>query len=301
MIYPLPFPANKLTRCLVNHPGKYLFLIQGHMNLKYSTISIKIKQFVLFFLITISSIVNLYPQADGLRSRWELKDFAIDLNKLVTQPSQLWVGSGYTTVNPVLGSVLGTADIISPPISGRNFSFKAMFVVNGDTIRDQFVWGSKTNNILYTGGTWQPDRIIRRGIYHRMHASGLISFELIAHLIPLADKSGFLSRYHIKNLASGKLEISLIPILDPGKPSVIPLKNWGFMPPPWGYSSAPLGYSPPVETISVTKTGKNEWSTDKIKLRLYLEGDKLTIDAGQTKTGYVGVVLSDAASAAPVS
>ncbi|HTF30993.1 MAG TPA: hypothetical protein VK625_19190 [Flavitalea sp.] len=270
------------------------------MNLKYSIISIKLKRFILFFLTTISFIVNLYPQADGLRSGWELKDFAIDLNKLVTQPSQLWVGSGYTTVNPVLGSVLGTADIMSPPISGRNFSFKAMFVVNGDTIRDQFVWGSKTDNILYTGGTWQPDRIIRRGIYHRMHTSGLISFELTSHLIPLADRSGFLSRYQIKNLASGKLEISLIPILDPGKPSVIPLKDWGFMPPPWGYSSAPFGYSPPVETIAVTRTGNNEWSTDKIKIRLFLEDDKLTIDAGKAKTGYVAVVLSDAASTAPI-
>ncbi|HTE26727.1 hypothetical protein [Flavitalea sp.] len=271
------------------------------MNLKYSLVFIASKRVTFSFLTAIAFTVNLYAQADGLRSGWQLKDFAIDLNKLVTPQAQLWVGSGYTTVNPVLGSILGTADIMSPPISGRNFSFKAIFVANGDTIRDQFVWGSRTNNILYTGGTWQPDRIIRRGIYHRMHSNGLISFEITSHLIPLADRSGFMLRYEVRNLADKKLVLSLVPLLDPGKPSVIPLKDWGFMPPPWGYSPAPFGYSPPAESIKVTKTGNNEWSTDKIKLNLFQEGNNLSIDPHTGKTGYVAVVFSDVASAAPVS
>ena len=260
------------------------------MNSKYSILSIAAKRCMLFSLALVSFIINLYAQP-----RWQLKDFAIDLNKLVTQPVQLWVGSGYTTVNPVLGSVLGTADVMSPPISGRNFSFKALFVANGDTIRDQFVWGSKPNNILYTGGTWQPDRIVRRGIYHRMHADGLISFEIISHLIPLADRSGFMIRYEVRNMATKKLTLALIPLLDPGKPSLIPLKNWGFTPPAWGYSPAPYGYSPPVEPIMITKSGNNEWSTDKIKLNLFREGNNMVIDTGERQTGYVAVVFSDKA------
>jgi hypothetical protein len=144
---------------------------------------------LLFSLVAVSSTGMGYAQSGAAQSRWKLSDFAIDLNKLVTLPGHLWVGSGYTTVNPVLGSVLGTADIMSPPLAGRNFSLKALLIANGDTIRDQFVWGSKINNVLYTGGTWQPDRITRRGIYNRQHAKGIISFEIVSHLIPFADKS----------------------------------------------------------------------------------------------------------------
>lgn len=250
------------------------------------------------FLVMMSLVINIAAQPQRAKPQWKLSDFSIDLNKLVTPAAQLWVGSGYTTVNPVLGSVLGTADLMSPPISGRNFSFKAMFVANGDTIRDQFVWGSRPNNILYTGGSWQPDRIIRRGIYHRSHTSGVISFEIISHLVPLADRSGFIIRYQVRNLGDKKLQLSLIPIVDPGKPSTIPLKEWGFVPPPWGSAPAPYGFLPPTETITVTKTGSNEWSTDKIKLKMYLESTDLAIEPGIGKTGYIGFVFSDKTAAA---
>lgn len=227
------------------------------------------------------------------QAKWQLKDFAIDLNKLVTPASQLWVGSGYTTVNPVLGSVLGIADIMSPPISGRNFSFEALFVANGDTIQDRFVWGSKPNTILYTGGIWQPDRIIRRGIYHRMHSSGLISFEITSHLIPFADRSGFMIRYEVKNLTDRKLTLTLIPKVDPGKPVLYPLKKWGFMLPPWGNSQAPYGYPLPTDSIIVTQTGSNEWSTDKVKLRLFGEENNVAIQPNESETGYIGVIFSN--------
>src|SRR6202000_2446175 len=148
--------------------------------------------FIIFLLVLV--FTNLRAQTV---SRWRLSDFAIDLNKLLTPAAQLWVGSGYCTVNPVQGSVLGTADLLSPPIAGRDLFLEALFIANGDTIRDRFVWGSKPNNILYTGGIWQPDRIIRRGIYHRMHARGPISFEIVSQLIPLADRSGYMIRYEV--------------------------------------------------------------------------------------------------------
>ncbi|HEY4205799.1 MAG TPA: hypothetical protein VGM31_03260, partial [Puia sp.] len=164
-------------------------------------------------------------------ARWKLSDFAIDLNKLLTPPAQLWVGSGYCTVNPVPGSVLGTADLMSPPISGRGLSLEALFIANGDSIRDRFVWGSKPNNILYTGGNWQPDQVIRRGIYHRMHPGGPISFVIVSHLIPLADRAGFMIRYEVKNLGTSRLDLKMIPLLRPGRPSVQPLKKWGFIAP----------------------------------------------------------------------
>jgi hypothetical protein len=227
------------------------------------------------------------------REGWRLSDLAIDLNKLVTPANQLWVGSGYTTVNPVLGSVLGVADVLSPPFSGRNFLLKALFVANGDTIRDQFVWGSKPDNILYTGGSWQPDRVIRRGTYHRRHAGGVISFEIVTYLIPLADRMGFMIRYEVKNRASAPLAIRMIPSVDPGYPSVIPLKDWGFMPPPWGTSPAPYGFSPPTRSIVVNGSGETQWNTDEVKGRLYQEGGDVVIDSGERKTGYVGVLFSE--------
>lgn len=200
--------------------------------------------------------------------KWQLKDFAIDLNSLVTPPGHLWVGSGYTSVNPVLNSVLGVGDVMSPPVSGHGFKFEARFVVNGDTIRDHFVWGSKVRNILYTGGQWQPDRIIRRGTYHRMHEGGLISFEINSHLIPLADRAGFLIRYEVKNRTAVNMDVAMIPLINTGKPAAYPLKEWGFMPP------------------------ADPQKNDIVKVNVLQEGQRLNIAPQQSQTGYVGVVFA---------
>ena len=201
------------------------------------------------------------------QSKWQLSDFAIDLNRLVTPPNHLWVGSGYTSVNPVLNSVLGVGDVMSPPVSGHGFKFEALFIANGDTIRDHFVWGGKVRNILYTGGQWQPDRIIRRGTYHRMHAGGLISFEIRSHLIPLADRSGFLIRYEVKNRTSAPLDLAMVPLITTGKPAAYPLKEWGFMPP------------------------ADPRNNDTVKVNVLQEGQHLDIAPQQSRTAYVAVVL----------
>ncbi len=256
---------------------------------------------VLTALVAMTIISNSFAQSGSSFPKWQLTDFAIDLNKLLTPAPQLWVGSGYTTVNPVIGSVLGTADVMSPPISGRNLSLEALFIVNGDTIRDRFTWGSKPNSILYTGGTWQPDQIIRRGIYHRMHAGGLLSFEVVSHLIPFADRPGYMIRYAVRNLGAERITVTCIPLINPGKPSLIPLNKWGFSTPPWGSSPTPYGYSPPTEVISVTRDSKNEWSTDKLKLHLYQDGSDLTIGPDEEKSGCIGLVFSDKAAALPES
>lgn len=209
------------------------------------------------------------------QSRWQLADFAIDLNRLVSPPAHLWVGSGYTSVNPVLNSVLGVGDVMSPPVSGHGFKFEARFVANGDTIRDHFVWGGKVRNILYTGGQWRPDRVIRRGTYHRMHAGGLISFEINSHLIPLADRAGFLIRYEIKNRTAAPLDITMVPLINAGKPAVYPLKEWSFMPP----------YDPQKK--------------DTVQVNVWQEGQRLNIAPQQRRTAYVAVVFAKNGSAAP--
>ena len=250
------------------------------------------KHLLLFYLFIVSLAAAAFAQSGTTKPRWQLSDFAIDLNKLITRPDQLWVGSGFTTVNPVLGSVLGTADIMSPPLAGRNCAFNVTMVANGDTIRDKFVWGSKPNNILYTGGTWQPDRIVRRGIYHRMHTSGLISFEIVSYLVPLADQSGYIIRYGIRNKSENKLTLQVIPSFDPGKPNWLPLNTWAFVTPPWGYSPAPYGYLPPTDTITVSQTAANEWSTDKVKLKLYQENNQAIIAENETATGGFAVMLA---------
>ena len=209
------------------------------------------------------------------QSRWKLADFAVDLNGLVTPPGHLWVGSGFTSVNPVLNSVLGVGDVMSPPVSGRGFKFEARFIANGDTIRDHFVWGSKVRNILYTGGQWQPDRITRRGTYHRMHEQGLISFEINSHLIPLADRPGFLIRYEVKNRAAVALNLDMIPLITEGKPAVYPLKEWGFMPP--------------------GEAGNG----DPVKVKVLQEGQRLDIAPQQSKTAYIAVVFTKDTPSAP--
>lgn len=256
------------------------------MNSKNYRLSMFNKQ-TFSLLAAIFCMINVFGQ-----SQWQLKDFAIDLNKLITPANQLWVGSGFTTVSPVLGSVLGTADVMSPPISGRNFSFKALFIANGDTINDQFVWGSAPKNILYTGGSWQPDQIVRRGIYHRMHENGLISFEIISHLIPFADKTGFMIRYEVKNKGDQNLTLKMLPLVDPGKPSFVLLKDWTFAVPRWGSLPAPYGYPPPKDVINVTKNGIDDWSTNDVKIRFFQDKTDMSIGFNEQKTGYVGVEFS---------
>lgn len=205
--------------------------------------------------------------------KWQLSDFAIDLNRLITPPGHLWVGSGYTSVNPVLNSVLGVGDVMSPPVSGHGFKFEALFIANGDTIRDHFVWGGKVRNILYTGGQWQPDRIMRRGTYHRMHAGGLISFEINSHLIPLADRPGFLIRYEVKNRTAAALNLVMTPLITTGKPAAYPLKEWGFMPP------------------------ADPQNKDTVKVNVLQEGQRLNIAPQQRSTGYIAVVFANDANA----
>ncbi|KAA2245685.1 hypothetical protein F0L74_06945 [Chitinophaga agrisoli] len=219
---------------------------------------------VLLILLIIYSGARLMAQ-----SKWQLSDFAIDLNRLVTPPNHLWVGSGYTSVNPVLSSVLGVGEVMSPPISGHGFKFEALFIANGDTIRDHFVWGGKVRNILYTGGFWQPDRIIRRGTYHRMHAGGLISFEINSHLIPLADKPGFLIRYEVRNRTTTPLQLSMTPLITTGKPAVYPLREWGFMPP------------------------ADPANNDTVPVKVLQEGQRLNIAPQQSQTAYVAVVFTN--------
>lgn len=199
--------------------------------------------------------------------KWQLSDFSIDLNRLMTPPDHLWVGSGYTTVNPVLNAVLSVGNVMSPPVSGHGFKFEALFIANGDTIRDQFVWGSKIRNILYTGGQWQPDRVIRRGTYHRMHESGLISFEINSNLIPLADRAGFLIRYEIKNRAATPLDIHMKPLITKGKPARYPLKDWGFMPP------------------------ADAQNNDTVAVNTYQEEGHLKLAPGESKTSYAAVLF----------
>ena len=205
--------------------------------------------------------------------KWQLSDFAIDLNGLVTPPGHLWVGSGYTSVNPVLNSVLGVGDVMSPPVSAHGFKFEALFIANGDTIRDHFVWGGKVRNILYTGGQWQPDRILRRGTYHRMHAGGLISFEINSQLIPLADRSGFLIRYEVKNRTAAALNLVMTPLITSGKPAAYPLKEWGFMPP------------------------ADPQNKDTVKVNVLQEGQLLNIAPQQRATAYIAVVFGGDANA----
>jgi hypothetical protein len=42
-----------------------------------------------------------------------------------------------------------------------------------------------------------------------------------------------------------------------------------------------------------TKTGNNEWSTDKVRLKFYQEGAKATIATNAAATGALAVVLAE--------
>lgn len=207
---------------------------------------------------------------------WRPTDFALPLPRNFGNPNQLFVGSGFTTVAPRFGTVAGVGGFFSPPLAATGFELGVFFEINGRRVGDTGrPW---LDSLLYAGGQWQPDRLVRRGTFHRLWPEGLVSLGLRTDLVPLADQPGFLLKISVTNRTDRPLRVGVVPQVGAGRPARVPLDRWGFTPQAGREEARPL--SP------------GRWGNAEATLALSQSDSVKTVGAGQTAIWYLGVTLA---------
>lgn len=247
----------------------------------------RIRKLLITSLLMLAALTGSNAQPDkkivieeGTRNRkYSLEDLSLDLNSCLSPPNHLWVMSGWSTVNPVSNTVMGVGECIGPPLAGRDFRLSLTIEANGHPVKDIGSVGKGDVGLLYSGGRWRPDRIIRNGTYHFLVNKDLISFAVKSELIPLFGRTGFLLKVTLKNRTEKSMKIRLLPDVSPGKPSVNPLNNWNFGQPPKGNDAK--------------SEGDNHWSNETVNIDLFEESQDMEILANESKVAYLAIVFSE--------
>ena len=219
-----------------------------------------------FFIILI-----FYPFLTFGSDKFQLEDFSIQLEQITSDPSHIWVSSGYTTVNPKHHTIFGVNDFFSPPFAARRFNLKISMLADSNIISDDGSIGKGDVGLLYAGGTWFPYKIIRYGTYHHLKDGKLISLGITSELIPLFGHAGFIEKITVKNRASTPVDLKLLPELVPGNPGVEGLSQWGFGVP-----------QPNVrQAISVDF---DRWANKSVNVGLYRENETAMLVPGKSMT-----------------
>jgi len=211
--------------------------------------------------------------------KYTLQDFSLNLNACLSPPNHIWVMSGWSTVNPVSNTVTGVGEFAGPPLACRDFKLTMTFEANGHPVKDIGSTGKRDVGLLYSGGTWKPDRIIRNGTYHYIVNDDLISFSVISELIPLYNKTGFLLKMTLQNRTEKPMKIRVLPEIYPGKPSFISFDKWNFGQPPKGDDAV-------NEAI-------NHWSNGKVDIDLFDYNKVMNIPAGESMISCLAVVITE--------
>jgi hypothetical protein len=220
--------------------------------------------------------------------KFKLNDFAIRLEQLTSAPNHVWVNSGYTTVNPKALSVMGVNDFYSPPLGAKGFNFSVSIKADSISINDGPDYGKGDVGLLYSTGTWFPDKIVRTGTYHHLKGNQLYSFSVKSELIPLIGKSGFMEKIIITNRSDHDVQIQINSAVQPGDLINEPLSKWGFGIGRWKAPAA-------------TQDGNNKWENDRTKIALYEEINSASIKPNQTIIFYVAVVAENIKNDLPSS
>lgn len=240
---------------------------------------------VILTVILLNARCGSNVSASGIEApgyKYSLDDLSFNLNSSLAPANHLWVMSGWSTVTPLPNTVMGTGECIGPPLAGMNFRMTVALEANGHSIPDNGSTGKGDVGLLYSGGKWRPDRIIRNGTYHYFVDGSLISFSVRSELVPLFSRTGFLIKIVIGNRTGSNLKMKLNPAVIPGKPSVQPLSNWSYVRPPEGR-----------EAGQVTD---RSWSNGDVNIDL-LEGvTGSVINPGGSYTFYMAVVFSEGGS-----
>jgi hypothetical protein len=229
---------------------------------------------LIFFSVLMFIVTNL-KAAD----KYKLEDFSLNLNSCLTPPNHLWVSSGWSTVNPISTTVMGAGDCIGAPFAGRDFKLFVTLEANGHLIKDVGSTGKGDVGLLFQGGQWQPDKIIRKGTYNYLIDNNIISFGVQSELIPLYNRTGFIVKCSIRNRSWNILKIKVSPEITPGNPNYIPLNSWT--------------YGQPGAGEAATSKGDGIWSNNKVKIALFTEELTFDIPANMSHTSYIAVTFTE--------
>lgn len=219
-------------------------------------------------------------QAALAAGKFKLEDFSIRLEKVLSAPNHIWVNSGYTTVNPKNLSVMGVNDFFSPPFGTKGFNFLVSLKADSIMIPDGPDYGKGDVGLLYSAGTWYPDKISRTGTYHHFKGNLLYSFSVKSELIPLFGKSGFMEKITVTNRSDHSVNLNLNIALNPGELLNEPLSKWGYSLFRW---TAPAANS----------EGNNIWQNEKTKITLFKQAEAANLKQNQTHTFYTAVIIAD--------
>lgn len=163
---------------------------------------------------------------------YALDDFAFDLRRAVP-PAEIWVGSGTGTVSQLPGTVCGVGGWFAPPLAAPDSRLTISLEVDGQRVIDLARPGAGNRGLLPAGGTWRPDRIVRRGTYHQ-YADGLTSLAVESTLTPSHGSPGYVLTLRIRNRSGNTHELTVVPELAATQAHQVPLSEWGWVPPAAG-------------------------------------------------------------------
>lgn len=163
---------------------------------------------------------------------YALDDFAFDLRRAVP-PAEIWVGSGTGTVSQLSGTVCGVGGWFAPPLAAPDSRLTISLEVDGQRVVDLARPGAGNRGLLPAGGTWRPDRIVRRGTYHQ-YADSLTSLAVESTLTPCHGSPGYVLTLRIRNRSGNTHEITVCPELAATQAREVPLSEWGWVPPAAG-------------------------------------------------------------------
>lgn len=220
---------------------------------------------------------------------YQCKDFSADLRKCTVPWSYIWVNSGYSTCAPLKETVLGVKGCFAPPFAAGDTELSFTLEADRHSIEDTGNKGKEDCGLLYAGGTWQPDKILRKGTYHYMVGERLISLKAESELVPLYGQAGFLIKVRLRNRTGGVLAVKLMPRLQPGHPGIQELGKWDFMPP------AALGGACRAEGKGrVSGMEPLLWENESVRITLIQEQAEKVLSAGQILEARFAVVFTRA-------
>lgn len=212
-------------------------------------------------------------------NKFQLADFAIQLEQITSAPTHVWVSSGFTTVNPQYHTVVGVNEFYAPPLAAKKFSLKTDIRIGQNIIPDNGSEGKGDVGILYAGGVWYPHKIVRYGTYHHMKDGKLVSLGVTTELIPLFGHAGFIEKITIKNRTSQVISLEIVSEATPGTPAEVPLREWGFSPPEPNVSQA-------------QQTGTDRWANESAVIGIYRDNATMTIEPGQSAVSTITIVMT---------
>lgn len=159
--------------------------------------------------------------------------YSLDLRKSVAPPGHVWVASGRGTVAPAEGTVCGVRGFFSPPVAAPDASMLFTMVADGHRIPDCGSRGKEDVGLLFSGATWHPHCIARRGTYHWKCGDRLLSLAVESKLAAASSAAGFEVEVSVRNRGAGPVSVRIECRADPGRPRIVPPgPGWNFTPPP---------------------------------------------------------------------